>query len=61
MTKFELIKKIAQMHDDLKQISDAVVSLPTQECVSPVSDKQAMLLRMKYEHGVTLKQEKQNG
>ena len=61
MTKFEIIKKIAQIHEDLKTVSDAVVSLPTQECVSPVSDKQAMLLRMKYEHGVTLRQGEHNG
>jgi hypothetical protein len=48
MTKFEIIKKIAQIHDDLKAVSDAVVSLPTQECVSPVSDEQAILLQAKY-------------
>lgn len=35
MTKIEILKQLAEMHEQLKTIGDAVVELPTQECVDP--------------------------
>lgn len=40
MTKIEILKQLAEMHEQLKTIGDAVVELPTQESVKRKAGEQ---------------------